>query len=157
MALTCSRSIVVFACNVSDTDDAPRFTSPSPIHQISDAMPSITRLFACEITEAPSSIVFVGHTFVFVGDCQGSIHVFELASASKTNEILPSAALRAAILFMSSSRKRSCHGCFCSSSVTLYLQVTDNSLPRTTQRSGCTALMRKQTISSRLILSPEFL
>lgn len=74
-------------------------------------MPSITRLFACEIAEAPSSIVFVGHSFVFVGDCQGSIHMFEIASASKTHEIFPSAAFRAAIVFMSSSRTYPCSVC----------------------------------------------
>ena len=72
--------------------------------QISAAMPSITRLFSCEIAEAPSSIVFVGQSFVFVGDSQGCIHVLELANQSKTHEILPSAALRAAVVHMSSSR-----------------------------------------------------
>jgi hypothetical protein len=70
-------------------------------------MPSITRLFACEISEAPSSIVFVGQNFLFVGDSQGAIHVLDLASASKTHEILPSATLRAAIISMSSSRAHS--------------------------------------------------
>ena len=114
MALTCRRSIVVFACNVSAVAPnllpccpplpPPLSFSPHALLQISAAMPSITRLFACEIAEAPSSIVFVGQSLVFVGDCQGSIHALELASQSKTHEILPSAALRAAVVHMSSSR-----------------------------------------------------
>jgi hypothetical protein len=64
-------------------------------------------MFACEITESPSSIVFVGQSFVYVGDCQGFVHVLEVASGSKTHETLLSAAVRAAIVFMSSSRMHS--------------------------------------------------